>query len=436
MSFIISKRVLPRFVFGLGGTFIFMIGVFFDFPMANFVSLYVLFLSLYLVWWSKDNCLFLIMFAMLAYSNYSIVFAEYVVVKANTLFTIYSRTYEAYVGIYIMLLFWSVLMLALPAEVPIFSSNTFKDYWRAETHNSVQFIYALGLNVLLVLIWIYGFTRPSEIGERGAPSAIYEYSIILFILCYFFAGKFKSIKILTTVILIMYVLQNFVYGGRITGLQLLILFYLMCMEERYSIRKIMPAIVSLFVVLFLIGSYRGNWLNTDFSLSGMWETLKNNLFTLDTAYSSYHTSLTFLLFGEKASLSVRMEVFWGFLKSILIGGYGTAENSVAHLTAQDYRHYNGGVLPFFFYFFMGWTGVVMITLYVSTFVRQLTKIPTDTSGLKKCLLMYFVTSAFRWYLYSPIQLTRGVLLMLVSFALSDVAIRTLSKSWGIQRKSI
>ena len=430
MSLKVSKRILPKMVFGIIGVFIFFIGALSGFPIPNFVALYVLFLSIYLAWWSKDNCLFLIMFAVLAYSNYSIAFSEYVVVKANTLFTRYVGTYEANVGIYIMLLFWSVLMFVLPASVPAFTSSSYKDYWRTDKKSSIQFVYALALNVLLVLIWIFGFIRPTEIGERGAPSAIYDYSIIFFILCYYFAGKFISIKISTTVILMLYVLQNFVFGGRITGLQVLILFYLMCMEEKYSLKKILPIIVGLFVVLFFIGAYRGNWLRTGFSLSNVWEALKDNLFTLDTAYSSYHTSLTFLLYGEGVSTSVKMGVFSNFLKSIILGGYGTAENSVAHLTANFYAHYNGGVLPFFFYFFMGWPGVILIALYVSIFVRQLTKIPADTTGLKKCLLIYFVTSAFRWYLYSPIQLTRGVLLMVLAFVLSDLGIKALSKSGG------
>ena len=434
MPFMVKKKSIPKYILGIVGLFLFFIGALSGFPSTNIIALYVLFLSLYLMWWSKNNCLFLIMFAVLAYSNYSIAFSEYVVVKTNTLFTRYAGTKEAAMGIYIMLLFWSILIFVLPQRVPGFTSSKYKDYWRTKGRSTAHFLYAVVLNILLLFIWVYGFTRPTEIGERGAPSAIYEYSIVLFVFCYYFGGRFKSIKISTTVILMLYALQNFIFGGRITGLQLLILFYLMCVEERLGLKKIIPAILVLFIVLFIIGAYRGNWLRTGINLSSIWNALKDNLFTLDTAYSSYHTSLTFLLYGNAVSSDVRLNVLWNFIKSIIFGGYGTEANSIAHLTAKYYAHYNGGVLPFFFYFFMGWTGVIIIALYVSFFVRQLAKIPVDTTGIKKCLLVYFVTTTFRWYLYSPIQLTRGVLLMLLSYFLSDLAFKTLNKPRSHRRK--
>ena len=367
------------------------------------------------------------MFSLLAYSNYSIAFSEYIVVKANTLFTKYAGTPEAALGIYIMLLFWSVITIALPTRIPPFSANKYINYWRVESEGSVHFFYVIAINILLVLIWIFGFTRPSEIGERGTPSAIYEYSIVLFILCYFFGGKIKSVRVSTSIILMLFVLQNFVFGGRITGLQLLILFYLMCVEEKYSIKQIFPLLVVLLLVMYFIGAYRGNWIRTGFSLRSIIQTLKENLFTLDTAYSSYHTSLTFLLFGKNTTAAIKMNVFMNFLKSIIVGGYGTEANSIAHLTARFYAHYNGGVLPFFFFFFMGWSGVILIAGYVGIFIHQFSKRPTEISGLVKVLSIYFVSSAFRWYLYSPIQLTRGILIMAVAYLVSNAGIKTLNK---------
>lgn len=427
MRYKVTKQFFIKLFLGCLGLFIFMVGILNGFSMTGFVSIYVLILSLHLVWISRKNCLFLIMFATLAYSNYSIAFSEYTVIKSNTLFTRYAGTYTAAVGIYIMLLFWSLFVLVLPDSIPDFTASEYKNYWRVESKNQVQFMYAIALNIVLILIWVYGFTKPEVAGERGSPSAIYEYSTILFILCYYFTGEFKSMKISTTIILVLYALQNFIYGGRITGLQLLIIFYIMCMEERFSIRTILPFVIGLFLVFSIIGTYRGNWLRADFSLSGIWEVLKESMFTLDTAYSSYHTSLTFLLYADNVDFAERMRVFGNFLKAIFLGGYGTPENSVAHLTVKYYAHYYGGVLPFFFYFYMGWSGVAIIVLYVNAIIRLLAKAFKKPTGLKKCLLVYFVASAFRWYLYSPIQLTRGMLLMAVLYTVSKVGIQTLNR---------
>ena len=132
MTLRVSKAMLPKLLLGILGLIFFLIGSLLDFPCTSFVAFYVLLLSIFAVWWSKDNCLFLILFSLLAYSNYSIAFSEYIVVKANTLFTKYAGTPEAALGIYIMLLFWSVITIALPTRIPPFSANKYINYWRVE----------------------------------------------------------------------------------------------------------------------------------------------------------------------------------------------------------------------------------------------------------------------------------------------------------------
>lgn len=42
---------------------------------------------------------------------------------------------------------------------------------------------------MLALILVFGFSRPDAVGgDRGSPSAMYEYSMIFFLLGFYFAG--------------------------------------------------------------------------------------------------------------------------------------------------------------------------------------------------------------------------------------------------------
>lgn len=384
----IRRRSLIKYLFGIIGLFLFIFGAMSDYAAENVIALYILALSLFLVWWVRQNYFLLIVFAVLLYCNYSVVFSEYCNVISGTMFTRYAHSTASAEAIYIMLLFWSVVTIAMPDSCKKLKHEDLKEeFWNYNSLSTVEIVFVMALSVLLVLIWAIAYTRPTELGDRGQPSALYEYSIIFIIIGYYFGRKSKLCTTVLSVILFAYALQNFIFGGRITGLQLLIVFYLMVLSEHFSLKTIVPFAIVLFLVFNIIGTFRGSWLSGGFSLDEVIASIKKNMFTLDTAYSSYHTSMTFLLTEDKVSMADRLDVFLGFVKSIFTGGYGTESNSVAHFTAQYYSHYNGGYLPFFFKFYFGWIGVPVIALLLAKIFRLCAKIETGSSGLVKCVLM-------------------------------------------------
>jgi len=417
MTIKVPKRAIIQIGIGLYGWLLCIIGVLSGYSLTNVACIYMLFISIYLVWWSRKNSIIWLVFVTLAYSNYSIALSEYLVVKPDTLFTIYAGTEVAGEGIYILLFFWSTLVICLPQRLTEFTAKKHPGYWQSSVGSGWNTVIVLALEVLLIYIWRTGFRRPISSGGRGAPGAVYEYAGILLILCYYIGGKSRFCHSITTVTLIAYVLQNFIFGGRIIGLQFLLLYYEMNVEERISLPRLIPIVGVLYILLTVIGVYRGEWIHARAVIPTVWEKLRGNLFTLDTAYSSYHTSLTFLLAEEHTGISTRLKIFASFLKAIVMGHYGTPENSVTHYTGQFYRHYEGGVLPFFFHFYFGWIGVPLIAVYLAYIIRRLSRLTEAASGLRKCLSVYFVTTSFRWYLYSPIQLTRGIGWMVLCYIL-------------------
>lgn len=422
-------NIFPK-ILGLIGILLFFIGIIFDYPLQNIISIYVLFLSICLAWISRKNSLFLVLFIIITYANYSIVFSEYVVIKSNTLFTKYANTKVSREGIYVLLLFWSIIVLLLD-NIKSFSASLYNNYWQDDVISPLSSMYVLIIDVILLLILLYGYKRPTVFGERGAPSTFYEYSIILFILCYYFGGKNNINKYITTFILLLFAAQNFIFGGRITGIQLILVCYFMNIEDKYSLKRILPLFIIFFLLFHIIGIYRGNWLRSSFSFTDILHLMRENLFTLDTSYSSFHTSMTFMLYKNKVDLNVRLSVFINFIKSIFFGHYSSSKGNLSTITRQYYVHYNGGILPFYFYFYLGWFGVFLIAIYMVGLFNKFSCILDGESGLKKCLCLYLVISTFRWYLYSPIQITRGILIFIICFLFSDLFLHR-QKSRGIE----
>lgn len=408
--------------FGIFGILLSIIGINFGYCYINFVSIYVIILSVYLICSSRHNTLLIILFSILAYCNYSIVFSNYLNIVENTMYTQYVGTEVWKESIYIILLFMALMTFFLSiSNFNKFRKNSSANIKFENDRNSNQFlsICLISIAVVLILIFIFGFKKPTETGERGSPSTLYEYAILLFIICFYFSNK-KFYKISIIIILIMFSVQNFIYGGRITGLQLIIVLYIMVLEKYINIKKMIPFAIAGFLGMSVVGSVRGYLMSGDISLSMIFENLKNKMFTLDTAYSAYYTSMTFIKAEDFTSNFERFNFFINFLKSIIFGGYSSENVSVAHYTIKYFHHNYGGILPFFFHFYFGWSGVVIISIYVAFLINKISKLNTNSSGISKCIGVFVVASTFRWYLYFPITITRSILILGVCYYILNI----------------
>ena len=135
MQLSIKKKAIPKLTIGIIGMLFFIAEMLFGFQYDNLASLYTLFISVYLIWWSRNNSLMVIVFSILAYCNYCVTFSEYIIIKEGTMFTMYAGSKAAVTGAFIMLLFWSVFILTLPNQLPDFSFNGIKYFWIAEESN-------------------------------------------------------------------------------------------------------------------------------------------------------------------------------------------------------------------------------------------------------------------------------------------------------------
>ena len=385
-------------------------------------AVYLLFLNLYLLWITRKNIFTLIISSFLLWFNYSIFVANYFI-DLDTIFIQDAYTNEAMIGYKIILTFFTI--------VCIFVKRIENRTGKIQLQSTIKGNILLGRLFLLILtgILIFGFDRPSAGGERGNPSTIYEYSIIIFIVGnYFFSWK-REYKIGSTVLFLFYTLQNLLYGGRVTALQLLIVFFLFSVSQKEKInwKKLIPIIIVMFIIFIGIGIFRANFVLSIDSFKAIFGSIFGEAFTLDTAYSAYYTSLTFIKTEMLTNNGRRLELFFKFCLSIFLGG-SVSDSNLAVYTRQFFTHYYGGVLPFCGHFYLGYIGVVLLAILIIKYINSFSLLNNKSSGFLKCFAIYIVATTPRWYLYSPSSLLRGTLIFIIFFWLTKQVCRLSIKS--------
>lgn len=360
------------------------------------------------------NRLLLLVAIVLLYLTYSVVVVNYAFPLTTTIYTTYRGTVEAGTALSSLLLFLSCVLLFSPSKVEQFGKGS--ELLGNQTWNTP---FVVVLCIVLALILVFGFSRPDAVGgDRGSPSAMYEYSMIFFLLGFYFAGDRRGLRLTLCVLLGLFALQNIIYGGRVTALQLILVFFFTCMSKKVSFGQFMTLVVSGLLLLTFLGSVRTGLASAGVDDAGtaLSESLSRG-FAWDTAYSSWHTSITFVLYGDLISPSEHLVLFWQWVQTLLFGGSVPMSN-LATITQPYFWHQFGGVLPVFFQFYLGPLGVVLIAVYVSAIFRLVNSVCAgfreDTGGvlaptLRICAV-YVSVSCFRWILYSPSQITRGLLL--------------------------
>lgn len=367
----------------------------------------IILISLHSVLKAKKNLYLFLIYGFIFYSNYSICVANYIS-PIFSFFTSWNKLPVATEGLYILLVFTLLFNLL--------ANNTGFHPPALVRHNKNNIIIASVIWVSLVCIGIFAFGRPDVIGDRGTPSSLYEYSTILAILGIYYSGTKRWLHILYITVLLGFAFQNFIFGGRVTGIQLLVMIFLCFFNDKVKLVYILPVIIIGFIAMSAIGQFRAELTLDITSLTTTLNILKDNKMLLDTAYSSYFTSLTFLETLDFVSLSQRFYLLSRFVLYLFVGSV-IPDSNLAIFTRNYFVHYFGGILPFFGYFYLGWSGVILIACYLHFLFKHMQRIDIHSSGLWRCLSVYITITTFRWYLYNPSQLLRGLLLLIICYLL-------------------
>lgn len=399
--------------------------------------------SLYCLFRVRKNRLLLTVYAIIAYACYSICYANYINRINSILYTTQANMAEAHYAIALLLLFVSCLALFLPKRVRHYGYGSL-----APNNVAGNELMVVALVVVLAIICVYGFGRPSSLGgERGSPSAIYEYSTVVFIAAFYLAGNRRGLKLLILALLAMFAFQNIAYGGRSTAIQLLIIAFFFVFNEKMHTRILIITAIVFLVAMIGYGAVRTSiWSEGIVGLAkGFVETLDLGM-AWNTAYSSWHTSITFIRFEEIILPGQHQHYLNQWLLSIPLGGSAVEDSTLAVLTRPFFYHDFGGVLPIYVWFYFGIPGVVASGVLVAALSSATNRLdPLSVSNSRSALMsscwlctIYFVASSPRWFLYSPSQITRGLLLCLAFCAILIWIDRCMRQTSGVrfQKRSL
>jgi len=368
-----------------------------------FDSLLVLFFSIGLIIKSRKNLFLLIIMIFIFYSNYSIVVGEYLFVAQLGVPMTEVRTIEIYgLSIRIMLLFMSIIFIFYEGKKISLRNNAI-----IPNENDISFILCF---ILLVLMFIFGINRGNRSAYTVRISPLFEYSKFVFIFLYYFSGNSKMKKILGLALLLVFVIQDAFYGGRITSMQLLIMCAITYYSKKLTFKKVLIfAFFGIFLNVF-VGSIR-HYASLDvFDFGKMIENLFAGLFVFDTATFAYYASATHVAAVDVFSISIRLQSLFQFIITLLTGyiqGF-TKSDVTLFVQREAFFNFGGGLLPTHFFFWLGWIGVIIIALIVVALFNW----EWDKSETSKLFFLAFVISVPRWYLYSPNQLFRGTFIMM------------------------
>lgn len=380
----------------------------------------MLFFSLLFLYKSRKNLpLFLVAFFIL-YCNYSIAVGEYFVGGDLGAPMIEVKTLEIY-GLTVRALLLFISTVALFFKTKKVDFNKFKV---TPVDNIVAFY---GLLLVLLGILLFGVKRGDLSSYTVSITPMYEYSSLLIFFAYYTSGRSPIRKALLTGLIIMFILQDFYYGGRITSLQLILLFLITILLKKLSVKLILiGGSVGIFINSF-VDAYRQSYSLDSISAINVFNNMVDKLFVFNTPVYAFYASATHVAAEKYVSLQEKLYSFFDFFSSIFVGSSGGI-GDVTHYVSWNYFHnHGGGVVMSHFYFWFGWTGVIIAATII---VFILNRLGLSQNDFWKMIAITVIYSVPRWYLYTPLSLFRPLLLMSILYLIYRVIHSVLFKIAG------
>lgn len=356
--------------------------------------------------------LFLV-YVFMTFFNYSFIKNNYFDRYKGGLFNFADEMIWA-TGIYIILLFTCILVLydefynKYPYDVGL-EEKTFQIYK-----------YKPVISIIFIVIMFFLTNIRMVFGNKS--SQILGYAAIFLVLGFYYAGNNKRIiTALTAVSIYQALIILIVEASRLMILPYIIIPTFMTVINRY--RHMVKA------RYIILGVIVGIYFMTYFGLYGdsgqfptfgeTYETLKLRGFALDTAQFAYLHSIIMVKVKTFTNTETVINLFKQFALSQFLGNGVGKYTKLQKYTIQFYNHFNGGIWPYYFYFYGGWIGVILSSIYIGMCINFVAKIRRNVRPIIYLLGIYTVAKLPEWYLYEPNQLLKGYIFLIVGYFLCE-----------------
>lgn len=408
-----KKQMIDRII-TIGILILCIVLVIFQKYNKTFLGLLLMGINTYmLIKYRKHKLLFLATL-IIWYFNYSFVISRYIGTNTALLENLYKQIINGdtlYISIIMQIIFLCIINLIV-GEIKEEDRNEDK-----EENIKYRKIFIFLIQVALIIILIYHLVKGITYN-----TTLFEYSLLLFILAFYYSKGDKVNRIITEVILVIFSLYSISCGERIAVLQFLIVDFVINYLDKFKIKYIILCIILGIVAFTLAGLYGDfldyNWDFKDLTPKFIIEKFTERRLALDTSVSAYFSGVSMVDVSNKYSNEVRLNnAFEYFIKYTFLGS--KANYTTLDILVREYQtNYGGGLPTCYFYFWFGWIGVIMISIYVGILfrcVKNSTK--TGTNTFTKMLSIFVVSTTPRWYLYTPTMLFRGIIIFSIVYAI-------------------
>jgi len=378
----------------------------------------ILAMNLYCVIKSWKNDMMLVICGFMAWSNWS-------VLAFFWMHDMFPFSYDAYFWI---AQFQDTMYHGLNC-IYIMSAVIFSFFPKVMTGVPMQTVFIAGRSKSNVKVWgfILGiialfFWRVALcIRLQGfTESSVYEYIIVLFILGYYYSGNCRLASRILTLLLMLNVVFIVINGDRGLAVELAVVLFTVSFNNR--IPKACLVFMGLIAIIGL--NAVGMWRNlSQFDISFIIKSVKVLFETgavLDTAYSAGASGLIITKLANDYSLFGRWILFVKFIMTIFAGSSAVGlDSNLVWLGYWEYPYATGGgILPYYGFFYLGYIGVALLGIVVAKYISMIAGVADETNDLKKCISVYIACTVANWYLYTPLPLFRGVLLLSLVYMIS------------------
>jgi len=382
--------------------------------------------SMILLYRTRKSIPLILVFAFVLYCNYSIIMGEYFI-GGHLGIPIHEVKNSYYYGINIRILLLFVAILST-----FYNSSNIDHFNFKLVPKDNLFIFAI-IVIVLILIFLFGIDRGPLTSYSVRITPIYEYSRVLFLFAYYFSGSSRIRKYIFFILVVLFILQDFYYGGRITSLQLILLIAVTLLSGKLTSKKLVKYGLWGIFINSLIVEYRKAYTLDSINIINLFKNLVNNYLVFDTPIYAYYASATHIAAAEIAGVDIKLNSFLEFIKAIIVGSKNISGDVTKFVRINYFLNFGGGLLPSHFYFWMGWLGVIVISIIITYIFNKLTYLKSD---YQKIIFASIVCTAPRWYLYSPLVLFRGSLFITTVLYFIFCAIDTITSKALNRKKKI
>jgi hypothetical protein len=369
----------------------------------KYIGVMLLLISVYQMYKVRFNTGLLILFGIITYVNISVSFGDLLQIGQALGEESLSWQMEIRMSKYNVLGAKSLVLVMIILN--LFINRIYMSRISPKASTSIKkkdnkYIYFVGLCVLFVF-WIFGYSSTMGDTYQSNTRTIYEYSILIFIVVWFYSGNSKIKKFSLYFYAIIYILQAITRGDRSSAFPMILALFLIH-NYKISIRTLLLLAIGGIFASNVISAYRIAFSITELK-SIFFDKYGMTAFLSDTVSQSYYTGISIL--NTRDLIPSTMGYFINFLGGIIMGG--SFNNADVGAISYNYLLNKGGGFYFsWFYFWFGFLGVALSSIFLGYLIKILFRSENNYIKLYKISL---IVMSFRWYLYTPFVLFRSVL---------------------------